>query len=122
MNCFERRLLLLGICLTVAGSLLSLLFWGWVVSLSFAAGGLLGGGNLVWLRASISSIVFHDPDRSRTRVLAGFFLRLLLIPLSLYVMIRFLFMDILAAVAGLTVFVCSVFIEGVLEAFGRSPK
>jgi len=122
MNGFERRLLLLGIGLTAAGSLVGLLFWGWVVGLSFAAGGLLAGFNVVWLRSSITSIVFHDPERSRMRILAGFFLRLLLIPLGLYVMIRFLFLDIFAAVAGLTVFVCSVFIEGVLEAFGSSPK
>jgi len=36
-------------------------------------------------------------------------------------MIRFLFVDVIAAVAGFAVFICSVFIEGILEAFGSSP-
>jgi len=35
-------------------------------------------------------------------------------------MIRFLFLDLLAAVAGFAVFLCSVFVEGILEAFGSS--
>lgn len=77
---------------------------------------------MIWLRSTIHAIFAGDPKRSKIQVLAGFFLRLLLIPLCLYVMIRFLFLDILAAVAGFAVFVCSVFVEGVLEAFGSSPK
>jgi hypothetical protein len=56
------------------------------------------------------------------RVLAGFICRLLLIPLCLYAMMRFLFLDVIAAVAGFALFVCSVFVEGILEAFGSSPK
>ena len=118
----ERRLIRLGVGLTAAGSLVTWLFFGRKAGLSFLAGGVLAGGNLLWLRSSVSTLILRDPKRSRFQVLGGFILRLMLIPLCLYVMIRFLFLDILAAVAGFAVFVCSVFIEGILEAFGSSPK
>lgn len=118
----ERRLLRLGAGLTAAGTLAVWLGFGAIAGVSFLAGGMLAAGNLMWLRSSVSAVVLRDPKRSRFQVLGGFFLRLLLIPLCLYAMIRFLFLDILAAVAGFAVFVCSVFVEGVLEAFGSSPK
>ncbi len=118
----ERRLLWLGLALALGGSLLAWLAFGARAGLSFAAGAALAGGNLSWLRSSIGAVVSGDPKRSKLQVLGGFFLRLLLIPLCLYAMIRFLFLDILAAMAGFAVFICSVFIEGVLEAFGSSPK
>jgi O-antigen/teichoic acid export membrane protein len=122
MGSLERRLLWLGIGLAAGGSILVLILFGASAGLSFAAGAALGGANLSWLRSSIGAILSRDLKRSKSQVLAGFFLRLLLIPLCLYVMIRFLFLDILAAVAGFAVFICSVFVEGVLEAFGSSPK
>ena len=96
--------------------------FGGRIGLSFLAGGALAGGHIIWLRSTIGAVFARDPERSKIKILAGFFLRLLLIPLCLYVMIRFLFLDIIAAVAGFAVFVCSVFAEGVLEAFGSSPK
>lgn len=122
MESLERRLLWLGIWLAVGGTILVWIIFGLRAGLSFAAGAALGGGDLSWLRSSILAILSGDLKRSKSQVLAGFFLRLLLIPLCLYVMIRFLFLDILAAVAGFAVFICSVFVEGVLEAFGSSPK
>ena len=118
----ERRLFWLGFVLTAAGSLATWFFFSGNAGWSFMAGGALAGGNLLWLRSSVGSLLLRDPKRSKTQVLAGFILRLMLIPLCLYVMIRFLFLDIFAAVAGFAVFVCSVFIEGILEAFGRGPK
>jgi hypothetical protein len=118
----EKRLLWIGILLIAAGGLLSWTCFGGRAGVSFVAGGALAGGHMIWLRSTIHAIFAGDPKRSKIQVLAGFFLRLLLIPLCLYVMIRFLFLDILAAVAGFAVFVCSVFVEGVLEAFGSSPK
>ncbi len=118
----ERRLFRLGVGLTAAGSLVTWFFFDGNASLSFLVGGVLGGANLLWLRSSVGTLLLRDPKRSKFQALGGFFLRLMLIPLCLYVMIRFLFLDILAAVAGFAVFVCSVFIEGILEAFGSSPK
>ena len=118
----ERRLLRLDLGLTAAGGLAFLWIWGWHTALSFAAGSLLAGANLAWQRSSIAAIVTPGAGPARTRILAGFFLRLLLIPLGLYAMIRFLFLDILAAVAGFAVLVGCVLLEGVLEAFGSSPN
>jgi hypothetical protein len=118
----ERRLFRLGAGLTAVGTVVAYLGFGAIAGVSFLAGGILAGGNLLWLRSSVSAIVLHDPKRSKFQVLGGFILRLLLIPLCLYAMIRFLFLDVRAAVAGLAVFVCSVFVEGVLEAFGSNPK
>jgi hypothetical protein len=118
----ERRLVRLNLGLTAAGSLLLWLCFGGREAVSFVAGAGLAWGNLIWLRSTVSSIFAGDLKSSNFKVLAGFILRLLLIPLCLYAMIRFLFLDILAAVAGFTVFICSVFVEGVLEAFGSSPK
>ena len=108
--------------MAAGGSILAWALFGARAGLSFGAGAALAGGNLSWLRSSIGAVVSGDLKRSRFRVLGGFFLRLMLIPLCLYVMIRFLFLDIFAAMAGFAVFVGSVFIEGVLEAFGSSPK
>ncbi len=122
MGSLERRLFWLGIWLAAGGTVLVWVIFGLRAGLSFAAGAALGGGDISWLRSSILAMLSGDLKRSKSQMLAGFFLRLLLIPLCLYVMIRFLFLDILAAVAGFAVFLCSVFVEGVLEAFGSSPK
>ena len=70
----------------------------------------------------MNAAILNDQKSSKRRILAGYFLRLLLIPLCLYAMIRFLFLGVLAAVAGFAVFNCSIFVEGVLEAFKSSSK
>ncbi len=122
MGNLEQRLFRLSCWIALAGCLLVWTFAGMRAGLSFAAGAVLGGANLSWLRSTLAAVFSGDLKRARFKVLGGFFLRLMLIPLCLYAMIRFLFLDILAAVAGLAVFICSVFVEGVLEAFGSSPK
>ena len=118
----EKRLLQLGLGLTLVGTIVTWTLFGGRAGLSFLAGALLAAGDLAWLRASIGTVFSRDPKRPKSQVLAGFFLRLLLIPLCLYVMIRFLFLNLLAAVAGFAIFLCSVFVEGILEAFGSSPR
>jgi hypothetical protein len=111
----ESRLFWIGAGLVLAGSILAGLAFGFRNGLSFLSGGALGAINLLWLRHALNA-AFESPKRPRRMALAGFFLRLLLIPLVLYAMIRFLFWGTPAAVAGLAVFYCSVFVEGVLEA------
>jgi len=106
--------------MVIAGSILAWLIFGARDGVSFCAGGLLAAVSMAWLRHTVSVIVFADRRRSATRVVGGFVLRLLLIPLCLYVMIRFLFMGIIAAVAGFAVFNCSIFVEGLREAFKSS--
>ncbi len=113
----EQRIPRIGGVLLAAGSLPAFWFFGATAGWSFVAGGTLAAFNLLWLRRSLAGLVMDDASSSKRRVLAGFFLRLLLLPLCLYVMIRFLFLSVPAAVAGFAAFHCSVFIEGVLEAF-----
>ncbi len=113
----ERRIPVIGGVLVAAGSVLVFLLYGAFSGLSFLAGGGLAALSMLWLRRSIEGLLLDDAKRSKRRALSGFFLRLLLIPLCLYVMIRFLFMSVFAAVAGFAVFHCSVFVEGLLEAF-----
>jgi hypothetical protein len=107
----------ISIILLLAGAAVAWLFFGLIQAVSFLAGGILAALNLLWLYRSVQAMFSRDPKQLRTRVLAGFLARLLLIPLCLYAMIRFLFLSLPAAVAGFAVFHCSVFIEGIIEAF-----
>ena len=118
----ERRLAWIGVGLVLIGSVVTALRFGILTGVSFFAGGALAAGNLSWLRQTVTGFVFSDPQRSKRRLLAGYIVRLVLIPLTLYAMIRFLSLSIPAAVAGFAVFNCSVFVEGVLEAFGYRPR
>jgi hypothetical protein len=104
------------------GTLPAWYLFGLRAGISFVAGGVLAALNLAWLDRIAGILVMIDPKVSKRRMLTGFFLRLLLLPLGLYVMIRFLFLSVPAAVAGLTVFYCSVFVEGILEAFETTSK
>jgi hypothetical protein len=122
MTALERRVFLIGAALVGCGTFVLTVVSGWRAGLSFAGGGLLGGGGLLWLRRTVGGVFFHDPKGSKSRVITGFLLRLLLIPFCLYVMIRFLFLSVTASVAGFAAFYCSVLIEGILEAFGKAPE
>ena len=122
MTALERRLFLIGAALVACGTVVAAATLGWRTAFSIAGGGLLGGGGLLWLRRSVAGIFFHDLKRSKSRIITGFLLRLLLIPLGLYVMIRFLFLGAAATVAGFAAFYCSILIEGILEAFGKAPE
>lgn len=118
----ERRLFLIGTALTVTGSVVAGLVFGLRAGISVFAGGALAALNLFWLGTAVARLMLDHPKRTKHRALAGFFLRLMLIPLVLYVMIRFLFLSIPAAVAGFALYHCSVFVEGILEAFGSRSK
>jgi len=118
----ESRIFWIGSGLTLGGSILVGLTFSFKTGISFLAGGALGGLNLLWLRQTIGSALSRNAEASKARLLAGFFFRLLLIPVSLYVMLRFLFLSVPAAVAGFALFNCSIFFEGVLEVFGSRSK
>ncbi len=116
----EIRLLHIGIWLAVAGSILTWLLFDLLHALSFLGGGLLAGLSLSWLRAVLNPVFLQDRKAPKWRILAGFLLRLLLIPLCLYAMIRFLFFSVPAAVAGFAVTHCSILVEGILEIISGS--
>ncbi len=121
LNSIERRLLLIGGCLISIGSVVTGLIYGFQYGLSFLAGGVLSAVNLAWLRHTIHSAL-RRPERNKFRAVSGFILRLLLIPLCLYAIIRLLFMGIIAAIAGFAVFSSCILIEGVLEAFRKGSR
>jgi len=118
----ERRILLIGCALSLLGGIFVAGVFGLVPGLSFLAGGGLAAVGGIWLRGIVGALVFEDPKRSKSRVLGGFLLRLLLIPLALYAMIRFLYLSAPAAVAGFATFSCSIFVEGILEAIEGPPQ
>jgi hypothetical protein len=118
----EQRIFWIGAGLVAAASLFVGATFGLRSAASFFSGAALGIFNLLWLRQSVNALAFDNPKRAKRFALAGFFLRLLLIPLTLYAMLRFLFVSIPAAVAGFAVFNCSIFVEGILEAFETRSK
>jgi hypothetical protein len=122
MERVERRLVWLSLGLAAAGSMTAWVCFGARAGLSFAGGAAVGGGELLWLRSSIGKVLVRSPGSSNLPILASYFLRILLILVSLYVMICVLFADVIAVVTGMMVLIGSVLIEGVLEAFGSNPK
>jgi hypothetical protein len=122
MTPIERRLFRTGALLAGVGAVAAWLIFGGIAGISFGAGGALGGISLGWLSHTVNAIVFSDRRGSTSRIIAGYLLRLSLIPLCLYVMIRFLFMGVVAAVAGFAAFNCSIFIEGIREALQGSQR
>lgn len=118
----EKRIFVIGTGLSLGGSLLVSLLLGGRQGISFAAGCLLAALNLAWLRRTVGAMMVLHPGRSRLRILVEFLLRLLLIPLCLYAMIRLLFLGAIAATAGFALFYSGVLIEGVLQASRRKPR
>lgn len=118
----ERRIFWIGACLSLGGAVACAAVFGLRHGFALLAGGVLGGLSLAWLRWTVTRIVFSDRKGSVNRVIVGFILRLLLIPLGLYAMIRFLLAGVVAAVAGFALFTCGIFIEGVYEALKKPKK
>jgi MFS family permease len=122
MTIIERRIFIIGAWLVLGGTLLALILFGWRYGFGFLAGGALAALSLAWLRKSVDALLFKPRRKAETRAVVGFILRLLLIPMGLYAIIRFLYGGIIAAVAGFAIFNFSVFIEGVYEALKSSGK
>ena len=116
----EIRVMHIGGWLAAAGTLLTWLFYDLRQALSFLGGGLLAGLSMLWLRAVLNAAFLQERNAHKWRILAGFLLRLLLIPLCLYAMIRFLFLSVPAAVAGFAAIHCSILVEGILEILSGS--
>ena len=118
---FESRAFRTGGILVTAGTLLTVPIFGFAHAACFLAGGLLSAVNMLMLRRSINSTLSRGSN-SRLRSVSSYILRLLLIPLCLYAIMRLFFFGIIAAIAGFVVFGCGIFLEGVLEAFKGSSR
>jgi len=107
--------------LTAVASAVGEILFGLEAGISCVAGGALAAVSTHWLRRSVSAVVCLHPKASKRAVLLGYVLRLMLIPLCLYAMLRLHFLSIPAVVAGFAAFTFAVLIEGILEATGRRP-
>lgn len=117
---FEPRAFRVGGTLVLAGTVLTGLIFGLSHGICFLAGGLLAALNMTMLRYSIHSALSRSAN-PKFRTVGAYILRLLLIPLCLYAILRLFFGGIITAIAGFAVFGCGIFLEGVLEVFrGKS--
>ena len=121
-NDIELRIFRAGVCLVAAGSVLTGLVYDFRQGVSFLAGGLLSAANLGMLRHTVNTTLLRRSGGFTLRVVGGYVLRVVLIPLCLYAMMRFLFLGIIAATAGFAAFSCGIFLEGIFEAFKSGSK
>jgi hypothetical protein len=118
---FESRAFRAGGVLVLAGSVLTGLIFGLAHGICFLAGGMLAALNMTMLRNSINSALSRSSN-PKFRTVGAYILRLLLIPLCLYAILRLFFWGIIAAIAGFAVFGCGIFLEGVLEVFRGNSR
>ena len=117
---FESRSFRMGGILVCTGTILATLIFGLRYGICFFAGGLLSALNLSMLSHSIIMALSRSAN-PQFRSAGSYVLRLLLIPLGIYAIMRLFFSGVIAAIAGFAAFGCGIFIEGVLEAFrGKS--
>jgi len=118
---FESRSFRMGAILILAGTVVTGLILGFSYAICFLAGGLLAAVNILMLRHSINSAI-RRPSNPKFRTVGSYILRLLLIPICLYAIMRLFFWGIIAAIAGFAVFGLGVFLEGVAEVFRGSSR
>lgn len=110
-----QRIERLALLLTGAATLISLvLTWdlGWV--LGVALGGLLGVGNFYALRRLVGGLLGGDGARSRKQTVMGVLLtlKLGLLAAAIYLVIRFVPIEPLGLLCGISVVVVAIFFEG----------
>ncbi len=120
-NLLERRLFCIGLSLTAAAAVVGFVWSGLETAVSCVVGGALAAISMYWLSRTVSAAVAPRPEASKRSVLLGYVLRLMLIPLCLYAMLRLHFLSIPAVVGGFAAFTFAALIEGILEAAGRRP-
>jgi hypothetical protein len=118
---FESRAFRVGAMLVLVGTALIGLIFGLAHGICFLAGGMLAALNMTMLRHSINSALSRSAN-PKFRTVGAYILRLLLIPLCLYAILRLFFWGIIAAIAGFAVFGCGIFLEGVLEIFRGNSR
>jgi len=118
---FESRAFRVGAMLVLVGTALIGLIFGLAHGICFLAGGMLAALNMTMLRHSINSALSRSSN-PKFRTVGAYILRLLLIPMCLYAILRLFFWGIIAAIAGFAVFGCGIFLEGVLEVFRGNSR
>jgi len=118
---FTARSTRTGAILVGIGTAATGLIYGFAHAACFLAGGFLAAFNMAMLKKSINSALSRS-ENPKFRTVWAYLLRLLLIPLCLYVIMRLFFYGVIAAIAGFAVFGCGIFLEGVLEVFKSGSR
>jgi hypothetical protein len=118
---FESRSFRIGAILVCAGSVATTLIFGFRHGICFFIGGILSVLNLSMLHHSINAALSR-PANHKLLTVGSYILRLLLIPICLYAIMRFFFWGIISAIAGFAVFGCGIFFEGISQTFKGSSK
>lgn len=100
--------------LTFLITLASLIFFDEFTSLFLFAGGVLSALSFVWLKASITRFLIPDKKKAVRSVIALYWLRLLLILTIFFIIIIFFSKRIIAFVAGFSMIVPVLLVEGIL--------
>ncbi len=93
-------------------------FAGFRAGVSCGIGGVLAAASLGWLSRTIRAALAPQETPPIRRFLVVYVLRLMLIPLGLYAMLRLHFFSLPAALVGLAAFHMAVLVEGICQAIG----
>jgi hypothetical protein len=105
-----RRMRIVMLWLSVAGTLAGGILEGWRWGLGFLAGGLASCGNFHWLHYLTASLG-ADTSGPRKRMLVFLCLRYVLLGLGGYVIVRIFGLNLVAALLGLFVAAAAVIVE-----------
>ncbi len=109
MESILRKAWALTLLLPLVGGLLG----GWRFGVSVLLGALLMLLNIRWLTAGVDRVLGRPQPRSDALLAVKFLLRLALILMVLFAMIRFSFLSLTGALLGLSVFVLAGIAEAV---------
>ena len=85
------------------------------VAVSILIGGLLALLNHRWMVAGIDAVLGTPTPAKRKQAMLKYLLRLLLILGTLFAMIRFSFLSLLGAIAGLSILVLAGMLEALIQ-------
>lgn len=114
----HRMALWMGILLVIGSFIVSR---NWMATVSVLIGTLLAWVNFRWLSAGVTAVVFQARHKKIRYLIAKFFMRVALIMLVLYVMIRTSPAAVLGFLTGLSVYILAVMAEAILSMFSL-PK
>ncbi|MFQ5801372.1 MAG: ATP synthase subunit I [Candidatus Methylomirabilales bacterium] len=109
LACRIRRIALI---LTGGGFLFCLLFGGWSWALGYGIGGGIGMTNLELLRQTVSRAFASETGKALPRLVRGSILRLLGIGIVLFLVLKFLPVQVLALALGLLVVQVAIVVAG----------
>lgn len=92
-DAFESRSFRMGGILVGGGTIMAGLIFGFPYGITFLAGGILSALNMAMLRHSINTVLRRQSNR-KTLTIGSYLLRLLLIPLCLYAIMRLFFLGL----------------------------